>query len=42
MRQVASTGFQWWKIKVEQDGAIGWIVDVPGWYVFESASNLQP
>ena len=38
---IIADGYQWWKIKVEQDETIGWIVDVPGWYIFESASSLQ-
>jgi len=30
------------KIKTEENELIGWIVDVPGWYIFESELNSQP
>jgi dipeptidyl aminopeptidase/acylaminoacyl peptidase len=33
---VKADGYDWWHIRTE-DGAEGWMVDVPGWYMLESA-----
>jgi len=38
---VIAEDYQWWKIKTKNE-IIGWIVDVPGWYVFESTGDAQP
>ncbi len=33
---VSEDAYNWWRVRTE-DGIEGWIVDVPGWYMFESA-----
>jgi dipeptidyl aminopeptidase/acylaminoacyl peptidase len=37
---VENDNYQWWRIRTS-DGIEGWCVDVPGWYMFESA-GLNP
>jgi hypothetical protein len=38
---VSADNYQWWHVRTDS-GVEGWCVDVPGWYVFESAPNSTP
>jgi hypothetical protein len=38
---VNADAYQWWKIKTKNE-IVGWIADVPGWYMFESTGDAQP
>ena len=38
---VNADDYQWWKIKTKNE-IIGWIVDMPGWYILDTAPTPNP
>jgi Tol biopolymer transport system component len=38
---VNADAYQWWKIKTKNE-IIGWLVDMPGWYILDTAPTPNP